>query len=184
MSLEKTKLRSAAMNEVGNRLDDVLEATKSEMHRAEGGMATATKALERSLQLTTLVDKDLDDGLIDIEGAKLAKGYLARVQSAMKSLVLEEEKRRNVAQGMVMGLDRAVKETKTMLDREDAKIVVPETVPVAQRSVGGRPSGTIKEQRLAEEAEKPKPRKATKKSAKKAPAKKRATKAKAQEAPN
>ena len=120
--LSKTDLRRAGMHAVGSRLDDILEASKAELARSEGGLRVAKKALERSIQLAAAVDKEIDDGQIELEQGSLVKAYVVRTQTLMADLIASEEKRAQVAQGMVLGLERAVREAKAIHDREGMKV--------------------------------------------------------------
>ncbi len=159
MSLEKTKLRSAAMHEVGARLDDVLGSAQQEVYRIEGEERALKKSAERMIQLMAAVNSEAKEDKLGIDEAKLVKSYLMKGAEGFKDSVASAQKRRFAAQGMVMGLERSVKETKGMFDREVAKS--PEepveessgdemgvvSNPVAQRARGG----SLKEQRLAED---------------------------------
>lgn len=121
MSVDKTELRKAAIHEVGSRLDDALEASKADQYRLEGGVKAAQVAFERVGQLIVVVSGDMDKGALDIEQAKLVKGYLAQAQAQMRDLVISTEKRMHMAAGAVLGMERAVREAKSAYDREAAK---------------------------------------------------------------
>ena len=155
MTLTKTELRSAGMSEVGNKLDDVLEATKHELHRAEGGQASVQVSMERVLQLTTTVNKEVDDGVLSIDDAKLVKTWLVKVQMLLKGQAAENDNRMMVSKGVVLGVDRAVKVAKTMYDLEMAKAMPADEQHGSAVAPGGGvsavPKMSIKERRLAEE---------------------------------
>lgn len=153
MSMEKMELRSAAMHEVGVRLDDALEAAKAEMLRAEGAVQAGQKAMERAVQLLLAVDKENAEGGISDEQRDVVKKYLAKCHAAMKALYDESNSRVLLARGMVLGMDRAVKTAKQLHDQELSK-GTGDVVPVngEGRSVGDAPKMSIKQRRLAEES--------------------------------
>jgi hypothetical protein len=142
------------MFEVGAKLDDMLEAAKHELYRAEGAMGSTEKAMQRVAQLSTTVDKDLDDGAFELETATAIKRYLAKAHAAMVDLSKESQNRRMMAQGMVLGMEKSVQAAKGLHDRELSKAGGDEDPGSGEpRRTGGHPKMSIKERRRAEDAE-------------------------------
>lgn len=176
MTIEKTKLRGAAIHEVGARLDDMLEAGTKELHAAEGGAHVARKASQGVLQVMEQADRDLDAGSLrgGIEEAKRIKSYLLKVHENLQKLATEQDARRLVATGLVGGMTKAVQATSRMHAAEMAKADRHDD----DESPGGAATRKTMKQRRQEEADAAKPpRKAAKKRATKKAAKRPAKKA-------
>lgn len=154
-SAEKGEVKVGAANELGCRFDDMLESLMKEGHQWEGAIAALRKAESAAVALSAHVDKEVDEGKLDLEQSKLVKLWLGRAAQATHNLFLNAQNQVLVTQGKVNGLTSVVALTKKYRDEEEMKVrVAVAQVESHKREPEGRPGPTIKEQRLAEEASK------------------------------
>lgn len=167
MSLDKFDVKMGTASEIGNRMDDMREATIQELHRLEGTV-TAFQAAAVSLEtLGSHVNKDIEEGKFDLEVAKHIQRYTTRAHQLVLNLSKQAENNRMTQQGKVYGLEAAIKVTKKYHDDEASKIMTLrlalqaqklverdgslESVGTGASPVGVHPNMTLKEQRLLEE---------------------------------
>jgi len=161
MGIEKAELRRETAGEIGNALEDVLEQGRVSQARKAGeadAWATAAKSLEG---LLGLVSKEVDEGKLDLEEAKLAKTWLLRAVNGAKEAAAAKLGEAHAARGKVEALEVAVTVTKRVFDRETAKARAAAEVAAQDdgangrgraRPVGVHPGVTIKNRRQAEDA--------------------------------
>lgn len=187
MGLEKAELKRETANEIGNALEDVLEQGRLAQAR-KSGEADAWGAAAKSLEgLLGLVSRDVDEGKLDLEEAKLAKTWLLRAVNGAKGAAAEHLAAFHVAKGKVEALEVAVGVTKRIFDREATKAEALAQDDGANgrgraRPVGAHPGAGVKARRLAEEsttAPPPPASSATERAPKKASSKKGSAKKKA-----
>jgi hypothetical protein len=159
MSAEKSELRAAGMHEVGVRLDDLLEAARKEVLRCEGAALGLFQCAKAVNDLNAHVDLDVSEGKYDLETAGHVKRYLSRASQVVQNLGVASNNSKMASAGQVQMAETMVTVTKKMFDAEVTKreqIVEAERSPEAEdprrRPTGVRPTPSIKEQRLAEEA--------------------------------
>jgi hypothetical protein len=199
MSIDKSEIRIGLANEIGNTLDDALEAAEKEISFFEGGNNALQQVGERVQALAKDVDKDLDEGLIkELEVAALVKRYITRAVGIIGTGARSAENKRLQAEGKTIAFRSSVKAVKKVIDAEQAQLrtIIAHAKQIKEladkanaddvdvdlrRGPGDHPGSSIKTQRLAEElAEracyppskpkpKPKPKPRRKKTAKNAP---------------
>jgi hypothetical protein len=170
MNFDKAEVKIGTFDEVGNKLDDVLEAMQAEASRMEGAAVAFGKGAEAVAALLQHVDKDTDEGTLDLEVAKHVKRYLDRARVALVNLGMNASNQSFVAKGRVIGLQTSVGVVKKFKTEAENNRAVMLSVLASQKEGApgvevrdGRPvSLPLKAVRLAEEAQKaaaPAPRK-------------------------
>jgi len=169
MNIEKAEVKVAVAHEIGCRLDDTREAARSEVAQWEGANASLVQAGRAIEELARHVDKDVDEGLYDLEVAKHVKKYLTRAAAVAQNLGTQAGAQRLMAQGKVQALESAVKVVQKFHEEETRKVAgfkraletglvrlepdgTPQATSPGTTLPGVRPGMSIKEQRLAEEA--------------------------------
>lgn len=167
MRIEKAETKIAVASDIGAKIEDMLDATKKEVGRWEGSVSAFSQASKAIEGLGAHVDKDVEEGLYDLEAAKIVKRYLERAANATKNLGTQAEANRITTLGKVAALDVTVKVVAKYRDDETKKVEefleavrsgrvqIENGAPAtngAPVEVSVRPPTTIKAQRLAEEA--------------------------------
>lgn len=154
MNVEKALIKVSAVNDVGVRLDDALEAARADVHRTEGGAQAMERAAELLATCNKLVDKDLEEQkLPDLASATLIKKWLERAASSLKDLRQQYQHARVQAQGRAAGFESAVAIAKRFVDEEQRKVdAFKQAVSegrVVEEGAYARPPPSIKAQRTA-----------------------------------
>lgn len=180
MSLSKSQMKLAVVNDIGNRFDDLLESATGQQQQCLGAKAAAGQIASNVKKLIGIVEQDFEKGDIetaikdgDLAVLKLIKTYLSRAISACEATTDHFENLRQISVGKVEAYQQSVKLLKKMHDNEQTKIdqVIaaietgsaqvdgPDVVLMdnSVRPTGVRPVGTLKQQRLAEELASQKP---------------------------
>ena len=118
----KHEVKALTYHEIGMRLDDQLDAAKSEQSGFEGAKQAFQVATKRVEDLTSHIDKEVKDGTLDLEQSTLAKRWVLRAVNIVSNLAIQSEVQLYQAQGKVMALNQAVKHAKTMYDQEKARL--------------------------------------------------------------
>jgi hypothetical protein len=165
-SLVKSEVKIETVNDLGNRLDDMKEATEKDLYRLEG----ATKAFQSMGQaidaLFKIVDQEMDEGKFDLEQAEHIKRFIKRAHQMSINLSMQSENNRIMQLGKLQAMDAALGVAKKMREEEMAKVATLAAALEASKAKAqngevvdpddvGRPVGgrmSIKERRLAEEA--------------------------------
>jgi len=170
----KSEIKAAAAQEIGIRIDDLLDEATRELYQAGGAQTAFVESAKAVAKLFEHVNKDLDLELYPLDvGAKI-KLYITRAVTLLENLGHQSNNLQIAAHGRKQALSKVITTIKTYQDSEKNKIPAPLpveelTVKDSLITVEDRPKPTIKERRLAEERELApvvplkKPRKATKK---------------------
>lgn len=166
MSVFKSVIKAAAAQEIGEVADNLLEAAQFEVKSYEGGMAALQEGHKAIEALCAHVDKDVTDGVYDLQEAGHIKRYLARAAQIPLNMQIQAGNNRLIAQGKVAAYTQIVQRIKKYQEAEDTKTknlqaalgagvvaVEDQSTPSddkVARIVGGHPGGTWKSQRLAE----------------------------------
>lgn len=168
MNLGKSEVKVEVANEIGCRLDDMLEASQKDLYRLEGA-AKAFQSMGQAIDgLFKIVDQEMDEGKFDLEAAAHIKRFIKRAHQMSINLNLQAENNRFMQLGRIQGAEQAVNVAKKFKDEELSKALVLqkaleenrlreangglEHTGEGERPVAIRPGMTLKEQRLAEEA--------------------------------
>lgn len=186
MSIDKANLKTLVYQDVGVKLDDLLEGAEKLQLQFAGGKAALLIAKRNILNLVSLVDTELDEQKIpDIETAEHVKRFLTRAVASLESAARNCENQEISAGGGAAFGSKAVKLIKQLQEQEQAKAkAAKEALSQAdipsgsddRRAVGTRPALSIAAQRR-KEAQKENvqtTKKTTKKKTKKKVVKKRA----------
>lgn len=155
------ELRAAVMSEVGGRLDDSREVAVGENKQFEGAVAALAHTERQVEALCKDVDREIDDGRLDLEQAALAKKWIARAAGVVFSNRTMADNRRLMAAGKVAALDVELKVLKQRVEAERARMSMVQAAaasgmadPVVegQPAVEGRAHVPLRIRRLAEEA--------------------------------
>jgi len=165
MTLAKTQIKRDAFNQVGNRLDDMLEDIEKAKLKAEGASVAVSGLSTKVEALYEYVNKDLDEGVIkDIAVAKLVKTYITRALDICGESSKAADRTRLKLSAKAEGISASLFEVKKLFDHEDATLrqaiflarnaedapkskILDTTTSIDDR----RPSPSIKAQRQAEE---------------------------------
>lgn len=147
MSVEKAELRADVVNEMGNRLDDVLEGSQAQVHRTEGAEQAMRQAATIVRQLHEHVDRELEAKQIpDLAHAQLVKDWITRAASVLDQFAEQAVQQRLMQVGHAQGVALAVRVLKSAHTEELKQVEQHRT----------RDTGTefrsIKEERQAEAA--------------------------------
>jgi hypothetical protein len=179
MSLIKSESKIQAINEVGCRLDDVLENSRKETYRLEGAVESYKSIIFNLDNLFKTLSGEVDKENIDPPSKRIINSYIDRVRSVVQHNLRAMEEKQKVHAGKLQGFEQAVTIAKKVKDEELGKLQVlkdaitlklseaeaskeesqddeGEEGKIKQKSVGRtpgtRPGPSIKLQRLAEEA--------------------------------
>lgn len=173
MSLLKSEAKLSAVNELGNRLDDALDAATKDLYREEGAVSALRNAAVSVENFIKVVHKELDEKETDLELSKKIKSYLERARNNIVNLANISENNKQMQAGKLSAYQQAVTIAKKYRDEEinrqqimrkalersleeEQKKPLEETESVG-RPVGTRPASSIKLRRLStDETEKEK----------------------------
>lgn len=124
MSKMKSEVKVATLHEMGVKLDDILEAAEREMHQLEGGKQALVGAKKRVEQHLANVDRDVQEGKLDLEQATLVKRWVSQCVHIVENLAVQAEVQAYQAQGKVLNAKQVVAVAKAMFDREKAHLTV------------------------------------------------------------
>ena len=173
MTLTKSQIKIAVMNDVGNRLDDMRESAMGQQQQSVGAKAAAARISTSIKKLIDIVQQDFDNGEIgkaiadgELQILKLIKTYVSRAANACEASSDYFESLAKNAAGKVEAMEQAVKMVQKIRDVEQKKmdaILAAVDSGAAQvdggdvmmidqsqmrRPVGAKPGKTIKQQRL------------------------------------
>jgi len=160
MNKLKSEVKALTYHEVGAKLDDQLESAEREQFSMEGAKIALTEAKNLVEQLLSHVDKDVQEGVLDVAQATLAKRWVMRSMQVVQNLALRAEVQNYQSQGKVLALRQTVKVAKSLYDAEKAnldaliKAETEETETVDPRRPDARVSGTHPGDPLADRREK------------------------------
>src|SRR5262245_20296535 len=98
MNPAKAQIKIGAINELGNKYDDVLEAAQADVFRKEGVHVAINEIQRQTLKsVFERVDADRDAGKFDLPVAALIKDYLAKVHAALDNARIMNEQHRLLA---------------------------------------------------------------------------------------
>lgn len=175
MSLLKSEAKLSAVNELGSRLDDVLENANKDLQKEEGAVTALKNAVASLDNLLKMISKELDDKLVDLETQVLIKKYFDKARATVTTMAAVAENSRQAQVGKIAAFQQAVGIAKKYRDEEFRKfsamksaieksletqteeqsdVVVPdaEAAEPGRRPVGVRPPPPIKMQRLIADA--------------------------------
>lgn len=163
MSLLKSEAKLSAVNELGCRLDDVLEGSTQDLYRSEGAVSGLKQAVSSLEGLLKILDKELNDNEVDLNACKIIKSYVDRARITVVNLATNAELNRQSQVGKIQGFQQAVAIAKKYKDEElnklqmiktaiDNKLDNSESTSAEGRQSGAPPGPSIKSRRLAEEA--------------------------------
>jgi hypothetical protein len=110
----KYEVKVLTYHELGVKLDDQLDSAKAELAQFEGAKMAFNVGKTKVEDLTAHVDKDIQENLMDLTQATLAKKWIL--------MAIQAEVQGYQAQGKVMALTRAVTDTKLLHDLEKVKL--------------------------------------------------------------
>lgn len=163
MNTLKSELKLQFTHEIGVKVEDTLEAAKREISTAEGKQIAFMEAIRTVETVSSVVNKDVEAGQLDLETAKKAIQYLTRATQALQQQASQSVVQRNMAAGKAQGIEQVVKMLVSITTIEQNRLNQAKAqAPVAQSDVPASNDSTasvpvhrfvsIKEQRLAEEA--------------------------------
>lgn len=165
MNFLKSEVKLSAVNELGCRLDDVLETANKDLYRVEGTVTGLRQAVSSIENIMKVFDRELSDGEVDLETSKTIKAYVDRARVVLMNLVTAAENNRQSHVGKIQGFQQAVAIAKKYKDEELNKLQAmkeaiernannesnQEESDRPARQPGERPASPIKMRRLSEE---------------------------------
>jgi len=124
MSIEKSLLKRDTIDELGNELNDLLDGSRTLIHQKDGGVEALNTAKGMVLlNASKAIDEDLEAGKIDLEMAKLIKGYVTICSGTIGALHSMWVDAKSLAQGRTRGLEEAVAVAKKARDVQHHKAI-------------------------------------------------------------
>lgn len=165
MSIEKSEVKIGTAHELGCRLDDALESLTKDLYRLEGSVNALRHAVQSADVIYKMIDRDMDDGKIDLKEASRTKKYIERYVNVLNASASQTENNREVQTGKMQAMQLAVQIAKKFKDDEESKMNTLKTVYTnlknqkeqeekEPRPAGIRPGPSIKDRRLAAELQK------------------------------
>ena len=151
MSVEKSEVIIAVLEDIGARAEDQLDAFKAEEQRIAGAVDAYRSGHAAVMTLFGHVEKELESSQLDEAHAAAVKRYIERAVQMLANLATRAEGQRFMAGGQVAAQRKAVASLDKQRKDEQAKLQKArerDTEVVAESPA----TGTIKQQRSAEEA--------------------------------
>lgn len=121
MGIEKAEFKALVISEVETEFEEVLVAEEARQHRQEGAAGAFAAASKACLDIQGHVERDIDEGKLDLEVAKHVKLYVSRCAQACEGLMRQAENNVYIASGRVAATARNVDLLKKRRDIEVAK---------------------------------------------------------------
>ena len=154
-SVIKSETKIATAQDIGVRMDDLLEQARNEVAQMSGAQAALNESAKAVAKLLVAVDADVNGGLLDLQQAKFAKLYVNRAVSVLENLARHTSNMMMTANGKVTAFEKSVQSVSSYQEAEKTRLKTALTEIATERSsdpVASRPGQSIKERRLAEEA--------------------------------
>jgi hypothetical protein len=160
LSIEKSELKQLVCQEIGVKLDDLLEGVEKTKLLQEGGKL-ALRQLSSALQgLAALADKELTDGVLDdLKTLEHVKRYITRAATASENMARHYENLEIAAGGGSSLAQKAVRVVKQLHDEEANKAaqlraMISQEELITRRPLGARPGKSVAARRKAEDKKK------------------------------
>lgn len=175
-----SEIKMHMAQEIGTRLDDMLDGAKREVAIYEGSKQALGLAHSKVSDHLKYIDKDLEEGKLDLEQSVLVKRYIGQVLGILQNLCTGADVQKLQAQGKVLAFESSVKTTKSAFDIEKARVAMSKPAEgiagesaalslIRERATGEHPGDPLAARRNEEVADVPvvpkrvgKPRKAKK----------------------
>lgn len=122
MSLEKTELRLHVIDEIGKDLALQLRAQEIALARQEGVAAGFQQGATSVGDLFTHVDKDITEGKLDLEQAKLVKLWITRAHAALGNLHQQSSNHLFITKGKIEATKVSLDALQKKVDAERGKL--------------------------------------------------------------
>jgi len=153
MNVDKAELKILIANDIGASTEDMYESAKNLVHHWDGASKAFSKAAAACTALAEHVNKDIDDGLYDLETAKHIKRYIERCAHVNQNLQRQAEDSMMATTGKVTAFETVVGFIKKYQDAEKLKIAAVRVEQGPNATTSSAPAIrpiSLKEQRLAE----------------------------------
>lgn len=128
----KAALRASALHEIGERFEDRLEGSSSNVASARGAVAAFAEGSRAIASLSRLLDEEIDKGEIELEQGAAIKKWITRAGAALDNLGKQSENRVILAEGALRAWREAIDLTRKAYDLEVSRIPAPEPEPQAE----------------------------------------------------
>lgn len=165
MSLMKSEIKASTTFDIGERIDEKLEAARGMVHYATGGAAGLRQGSKLLEGLFEHVKKDIEAGLLDktegepLKVAEHVNRYIKRCMGVLENLATAADINVVRNQGKVEALEVVVKELKRNYDDETQRAAAQrasegsaDVLPIRGRADGVHPGMSLADRRKAEEA--------------------------------
>lgn len=99
MTLLKAQIRAGIIGEVGQKAGDAVEAAKREIASYDGAMSALSAASRALGLLHEHVERDVNEGKLSLEQAKVAKEWIEKCGGVVRNLLATAETQAHVARG-------------------------------------------------------------------------------------
>lgn len=149
--MNKAEIIAGTAHRMGARIEDLFEAAKREVIKHTSQKEAFFKSSKAVEQLLSHVSKDLDEGKLEMEQAKLLKTWLHRAVTVCENMSRNSENLVLVAQGQVKGLETALGTAKQEYETANAKLEASkQTTEEPNAPADGHPGPSLKDERQAE----------------------------------
>lgn len=153
----KSEIKIGTAQEIGVRIDDLLEETMREVDQAAGAHTAFIEAAKAVAKLHTHVDADLETETYALDVGARIKQYITRATVLLENLAQQTSNIHKTALGKKQAFEKTIQSIKTFQDHETTKLKATlatqqstsETSEAVKQELPRKLS--IKEQRLAEE---------------------------------
>jgi cell division FtsZ-interacting protein ZapD len=153
-SLLKSEVKISTAQEIGIRMDDLLEQARQEVQNTSGALAALNEATRAISKLLDIAEEDITNETLDIAAGKSVSFYINRAITILENLSRHTGNMQITANGRVQAYERAVQSVsayqETERDRLRALLAHIEKTG-KDNTEATRPDPSLKEQRLAEE---------------------------------
>lgn len=118
----KHEVKALTYHEIGMSLDDSLDQAQKEKQIQEGAKMAFVAGKKHVEDLLAHVDRDVKEGILDLDQATLAKKWVVRAGSILQNLGLQAEVQGHIAQGKIAALTAVVRTTKSLYDAEKVRL--------------------------------------------------------------
>lgn len=141
-----SEIKMLMAQDIGCKMDDMLEGAKKEVATYDGSKQALGYAHSKVSEHLKYIDKDVEEGKLDLEQAALVKKYFMQALGILQNLCTAADVQRITAQGKVAAFEASVKTMKTAHDIEKARLEaskapVPEGAEDMLAAARSRPDG-------------------------------------------
>lgn len=121
MTIDKLEFKLNVINDIGNKVEDFLENSKTEKDSYSGAKEALVEVIKRFENNLNLVDKEVESLIISIEEATLIKKWCLQYIEITKNLLISVNLNLQQSFGKIQANEQVVKYLKTIHTNEELK---------------------------------------------------------------